>query len=303
MKRLHLALILICFLLVACANVPADTLPETTDITTVTVLMEITAEVPETTEVTTVTTAETTVETTTVTTTTTTVATTVATTATTATTTTTTTAATTAAPKPQKYPNIKTVLEGEYEYGEGVEPIIENIDGFTYVNGILIINKTYSLPEDYNPGDLDPTAKAAFEEMRAAAAKEGHTLKIISGFRPYSQQYSTYNNYAKRDGKELADRYSARAGHSEHQSGFAMDLNSLKQSFGDTKAGIWLAEHCAEYGFIIRYGKDMESSTGFMYEPWHIRYIGVDLAVAVSESGLSLEDFLGITSQYPAEEG
>ena len=205
-------------------------------------------------------------------------------------------------PTPSVSPHIKSVLEGEYEYGEGVAPIIENIDGFTYVNGILIVNKTYSLPKDYHPAELNPEAKAAFDDLKAAAANDGITLKIISGYRPYSQQYSTYHNYAKRDGYALADRYSARAGHSEHQSGFAMDINSLKSSFGETTAGKWLAENCAEFGFIIRYGYGKESSTGFMYEPWHIRYLGKELAKTVTESGLSLEEFLGITSVYPESE-
>ncbi len=288
MKRLYIALIIICVLLASCAETPAQTTNQTTEETIVTILTEAPktteTDIPETTEVIETTAPETTE-------------------ATTVTTSTATTVATTAAPKPQKSPHIKSVLEGEYEYGDGVEPVIEVVDGFTYVNGILIVNKTYSLPKDYNPGELNPEAKEAFEQMRAAAAKEGITLKIISGFRPYSQQYSTYNNYAKRDGKELADRYSARAGHSEHQSGFAMDLNSLNQSFGNTAAGIFVAEHCAEYGFILRYPSGKENFTGFMYEPWHIRYIGVELATAVTESGLSLEEYLGITSEYPAEEG
>ncbi len=295
MNRLHIALVLICVLLASCKETQVETAAPATEVTEAITLPVQTVAV-ETTEV---------IETTAVTTTevTTTEVTTTAATTAEATVATTTAAATaaTAAPEPQKSAHIKTVLDGEYTYGEGVEPVIENIDGFTYVNGILIVNKTYSLPEDYNPGELNPEAKAAFEEMRAAAAVEGLTLKIISGFRPYSQQYRTYNNYSKRDGKELADRYSARAGHSEHQSGFAMDLNSLSESFGNTAEGIWLAEHCAEYGFILRYGKDKESSTGFMYEPWHIRYLGVEIATAVTESGLSLEEYLGITSIYPVE--
>ena len=157
------------------------------------------------------------------------------------------------------------------------------------------------MPKDFNPAGLHPDAETAFSEMKAAAAAEGLTLKIISGFRPYSQQESTYNNYCKRDGKELADRYSARPGHSEHQTGFAMDINSLRQSFGETNEGIWLANHCAEYGFILRYGKEKENSTGFMYEPWHLRYVGIEIAKTVTESGLSLEEFLGITSEYPIE--
>lgn len=288
MKRIFL--IILCLLLASCAAEPIETTAVTeAPESVVTLLTE-----PVTTAVTTTVAPETTeiIETTVVTTT-------EATTTEVTTTVTTTTAATTAAPKPAKSEHIKTVLDGEYTFGG--EPVIENIDGFTYVNGILIVNKTYSLPEDFNPQGLHPDAETAFNEMKAAAATEGLTLKIISGFRPYSQQKSTYNNYCKRDGKELADQYSARPGHSEHQSGFAMDINSLRQSFGETSEGLWLAEHCAEYGFILRYGKEKESSTGFMYEPWHLRYIGTELAKTVTESGLSLEEFLGITSEYPIE--
>lgn len=204
----------------------------------------------------------------------------------------------TKAPKKPKSPPVASVLDGEYTYNDGSAPMIETVDGFTYVNGILIANKTYSLPEDYDPGKLHPDTQAAFDEMRAAAAAEGLTLKIISGYRPYSQQKSTYKNYSARDGKELADRYSARPGHSEHQTGHAIDLNSLRQSFADTAEGLWIAEHCAEYGFILRYGKDKEDKTGFMYEPWHLRYLGKELATAVTESGLCLEEFLGIPSEY-----
>lgn len=263
-----------------------ETAVTTTEI--VTVLFETTATAPETTvaETTAETTVETTVETTT---------------ETSAETTAETTVGTTAAPEttaPEKKGFMPSVLAGEYTYNDGSAPVIEIVDGVTYVNGILIANKTYSLPEDFNPGGLHPDAEAAFGNMQAAAAAEGVTLKIISGYRSYTQQTKTYATYSARDGKEAADRYSARPGHSEHQTGLAMDINSLQQRFADTAAGKWLAEHCAEYGFIIRYGAGKETETGFMYEPWHIRYLGVDLAKAVTESGLCLEEYLGITSAY-----
>lgn len=287
-------ILLLCFSLFGCdGESPAktettkNTSVETTDVVTVSFFPETTAVPVETTEETTTeTTIETTAETTAVTTTATTTASAIV-----------TTAATEPLP-PENNTFMPSVLSGEYTYNDGSAPVIEVVDGFTYVGGILIVNKTYSLPKTYNPGRLYPDAQAAFDQMQAAAAAEGLKLKIISGFRPYSQQYSTYNNYAARDGKELADRYSARPGHSEHQTGLAMDINSLRQSFANTAEGKWLAAHCAEYGFIIRYGADKESQTGFMYEPWHIRYLGVDLAKAVTESGLCLEEYLGITSVY-----
>jgi len=167
----------------------------------------------------------------------------------------------------------------------------------TYINGILIANKTYSLPSTYNPG-VDPDANAALSEMISAAKAEGVNLYQISGFRSYSTQQTLYNNYVARDGKAAADRYSARPGHSEHQTGLAFDLNSLEQSFGETKEGKWLAANCWKYGFIIRYPYDKESVTGYMYEPWHVRYLGKETAKAVYESGLCLEEYLDITSVY-----
>lgn len=167
----------------------------------------------------------------------------------------------------------------------------------TYIQGILIANKTYSLPSTYNPG-VDAEANSALSEMISAASKEGINLYQISGFRSYSTQVTLYNNYVARDGKAAADRYSARPGHSEHQTGLAFDLNSLEQSFGETKEGKWLAANCWKYGFIIRYPHDKEEITGYMYEPWHVRYLGKDVAKAVYESGLCLEEYLNITSVY-----
>lgn len=167
----------------------------------------------------------------------------------------------------------------------------------TYIDGILIANKTYALPKDYNPG-VDPEAQAAFDEMQAAAAAEGLNIYISSGFRSYDYQAGLYNRYVERSGKAEADRYSARPGHSEHQTGLAFDLNSIDISFADTDEYVWVKEHCAEYGFIIRYPEDGEKITGYMYEPWHIRYLGKDTAQKVSDSGLTLEEYLGIDSEY-----
>ena len=167
----------------------------------------------------------------------------------------------------------------------------------TLIDGILVANKTYKLPETYNPG-VDPAAQTALDEMIGGAAADGIELFVASAFRSYERQTTLYNNYVGRDGKEEADRYSARPGYSEHQTGLAFDLNSLEQSFGETAEGKWLAAHCAEYGFIIRYPLDKEDVTGFMYEPWHVRYLGKETAAAVSASGQCLEEYLGIDSVY-----
>ena len=167
----------------------------------------------------------------------------------------------------------------------------------TYIDGILVVNKTYPLPADYNPG-VDATAYEALTDMFSAAAAEGLSLWVKSGFRSYNDQYWQYNYYAERDGVALADTYSARAGHSEHQSGLAFDLNSLYKSFGNTAEGQWLAANCYKYGFIIRYPEGKEHITGYMYEPWHVRYVGIDAATAMYTAGVCLEEYLGITSSY-----
>lgn len=185
------------------------------------------------------------------------------------------------------------------EESEVAKPVngIEVIDGITYVQGILIANKTYALPSIYNPG-TDDEAYNALDEMQTAAAKEGIVLYVVSGFRDYDTQEEIYNRYVSYDGKANADRYSARPGHSEHQTGLAFDLNELEESFGETREGKWLAANAHKYGFIIRYPKGKEHITGYMYEPWHVRYLGKDIATKVYNSGLTLEEYLGITSQY-----
>ena len=178
------------------------------------------------------------------------------------------------------------------------EPEIKNIDGLTYVNGILIVNKTYSLPKDYNPGSLSVDAKNAFDEMQNAAKNDNIKLWIASGYRSYSLQTNLYNSYVLKDGKTKADTYSARPGHSEHQTGFAMDLNIIDSSFEGTPEAIWIEKNCYKYGFIIRYPKGKEEITGYKYEPWHVRYLGKELAEKVYNTGKTLEEYLNITSKY-----
>lgn len=175
---------------------------------------------------------------------------------------------------------------------------ITTVDGVTYVDGTLIANKTYALPETYAPGGLTEDTYAAFMQMQSAASAEGLYIFVKSGYRSFYDQRYIYNGYAASDGQALADRYSARAGHSEHQSGMAIDVNSTMNSFADTPEGIWLKNNCYKYGFIIRYPEGKEHITGYMYEPWHVRYLGVELATAVTESGLTLEEYFGITSSY-----
>lgn len=175
------------------------------------------------------------------------------------------------------------------------ETIIE--DGVTYIDGIMMASKTFSLPEDFDPG-VSEVALNAFNEMQEAAAEEGLDIYISSSYRSYADQERIYNRYVEEDGKEAADTYSARPGHSDHQTGLTFDLNSIDDSFGDTPESDWVKVNAHKYGFIIRYPEGKQDITGYQYEPWHIRYIGVEKATEVYESGLCLEEFLGVDSVY-----
>lgn len=164
----------------------------------------------------------------------------------------------------------------------------------TYVKGLIVVNKKHPLPADYNPGE-DPTAAKALKELITEA--QNNNLDIsnsYSGFRSYDYQAKLYQNYVNRDGQERADRYSARAGYSEHQTGLAFDLCSnsgaLLQSETECK---WVKDNAYKYGFIVRYLEEKEDITGYMYEPWHLRYVG-DLAKDIYDSGLTLEEYLGV---------
>lgn len=174
-----------------------------------------------------------------------------------------------------------------------VRPKIEKIDGLTYVEGILVVNKQYEVPSTYNPG-VNKEALNAFEKMKKAAQKDDIILTIKSGFRSYQSQKTIYNNNVSMHGEKSANRFSAKPGQSEHQTGLAFDLNSTLWSFANTKEAKWIANNCHKYGFIVRYPKDKEEITGYKYEAWHVRYLGVETATAVKNSGLCLEEYLGI---------
>lgn len=172
-------------------------------------------------------------------------------------------------------------------------------NGVASIDGVVIANKSYALPNNFGNGLTSETVNA-FNGMVSAASIEGISLYQVSGYRSYYDQQYIYNNYVARDGKAEADRYSARPGHSEHQTGMAIDVNSLYQSFENTNEGIWLNNNCYKYGFIIRYPKGKEEITGYMFEPWHIRYVGVDLATTLYNNGdwITIEEYFGIDSKY-----
>ena len=172
-------------------------------------------------------------------------------------------------------------------------------DGILYVDGILIVNKTFGLPESYGSG-LDATTEEAFYRMANAAWSQGILLDIVTEYRSYGEQARLYDYYIEVEHQSEENTTATKPGHSEHQSGFAIDANTLNPGFEDTEEGIWLNAHCAEYGFIIRYPADKVDKTGYKFEPWHIRYVGTDLASKLYKDGkwTTLEEYFGIPSYY-----
>nr|WP_238162549.1 M15 family metallopeptidase [Cohnella sp. AR92] len=206
----------------------------------------------------------------------------------------------------------------------------KNSDGLAVITNsdslLVLVNKKRNLSSSYIPEDLvvpdvefsfsgdSPKKKLrkaaadALEELFNAAKDDGVTLKAVSGYRSYATQKSIFDRNAELKGAEVANRTSAHPGQSEHQTGLAMDVSSasanfeLETTFGDTKEGKWLAKHAYEYGFIIRYPKDMQDITGYTYEPWHVRYVGKDVAKAVLDSGSkTLEEFMESYDQQARE--
>jgi zinc D-Ala-D-Ala carboxypeptidase len=147
---------------------------------------------------------------------------------------------------------------------------------------------------------LVDVAAAGVESLFSDAKKAGHDLVFSSGYRSSAYQKQLYDLYVNRDGPEVADRSSARAGYSEHQTGLAVDVNyateqcSLDICFGDTPAGKWIAENSHLYGFIVRYQNGKTAITGYQYEPWHLRYVGVETATKIFQSGKTMEEYFGL---------
>lgn len=179
----------------------------------------------------------------------------------------------------------------------------------------VLVNKKNELDPNYVPDDLViPNVRFSFEgndpkkQMRAVAAsaleklldeadKNGHDIVAVSGYRSYTRQETIYKSNVNRMGEESANKVSAKPGQSEHQTGLAMDVSSktagysLTDSFADLPEGIWLGNNAHKFGYIIRYQKDKTDITGYVYEPWHIRYVGEELATYLYENDLTLEEF------------
>lgn len=183
-----------------------------------------------------------------------------------------------------------------------------------YESDMILINKQYGLPKDYIPSDLSypdvayaqgvaeskkqmrEDAARALERMFAAALEDGIELLAVSGYRSYWTQHNIYERRLAEMGEDHVSKYNAKPGHSEHQTGLAMDVGcpgytDLTERFASTPAYRWLQQHAHEHGFIIRYTKYGEEETGYAFEPWHVRYVGEE-STAVWESGLTLESYV-----------
>ena len=170
----------------------------------------------------------------------------------------------------------------------------------TFIKGILIASKDYPLPATYALGE-DPVAREAFTKMASEAALSNFNLEAFSTYRSFEYQTELYERYVARDGKEKADRYSARPGYSEHQTGLAFDIGEVNYEqyyataeFGETEAGKWVAENAHRFGFIMRYPLGKEEITGYMHEAWHFRYVGPEIAKEIFEKNITLEEYLEI---------
>lgn len=173
---------------------------------------------------------------------------------------------------------------------------------------LVLVNKYHKLSSDYVPSDLEilsskyavgtqklrKEAKDKFMEMCDAAKEDGISIKAGSTYRSYSYQQGLYNRYVNRDGKKEADRYSARAGYSEHQTGLAIDILNGKNEFidEDNKEYDWLVNNCYKFGYILRYTKEDEAITGYQFESWHFRYVGTDVAMVIKDTGLTYDEYM-----------
>lgn len=210
---------------------------------------------------------------------------------------------------PKKEPDKETGAGQAVQTEDGIAVIAQPADI------AVLVNKQNKLPEDYNPADLvypdvrfifsekvekrkmRQEAATALEQMFKAAENDSILLAGVSAYRSHSTQITLFDRYVKRDGLVKARTYSAVPGTSEHETGLAIDVSGSEgkcaaaDCFADTKEAIWLEEHAHEYGFIIRYLKGKEEITGYQYEPWHLRYVGKELAAELAESGETLEEY------------
>ena len=194
--------------------------------------------------------------------------------------------------------------EGDFSFTSRTGAEIKREGGILTAGDTIIVNKSFALPEEYGPWTLtEETLNAYYELINTALAEQGYNLFAIDTFVSYANQGYAYDNYVWTNGYEKAESSVARAGHSEHQTGLAVDLNWIDVQFGETVEGKWLSDNCWRFGFIIRYPDGMEDETGFTYQPWHIRYVGNELAETLYNEGdwLTLEGYFGLPSEYTVD--
>jgi len=181
----------------------------------------------------------------------------------------------------------------------------------------VLVNKYFTLPDDYVPElvladssknqSIRPEADDAWDLMRAACETDtGYTLYLCSGYRTLEEQATLFSTSVSKQGVEHAISRNAYPGRSEHNLGLALDISttavgSISYSFGDTKAGMWVSTHAYQYGFILRYPQDKSDITGYVYEPWHYRYVGIDLATMLFTTGQTLEEYYAEVPVIPAD--
>jgi len=186
----------------------------------------------------------------------------------------------------------------------------KRIDAINKNTPLILVNKYYYLDETYIPDNLieidinfaskggiyaEKEAVKYFEELSTDAKSIGLTIKTISAYRSFDYQKNLYEGYLKNDTQEIVDTYSARPGHSEHQTGYAFDLYNEKisyTSFGKTKEFEWIKINAHKYGFIIRYTEESSYITGYKSEPWHLRYVGKNAAEYIYKNNITLEEYL-----------
>ncbi|MBQ2657167.1 MAG: M15 family metallopeptidase [Erysipelotrichaceae bacterium] len=203
------------------------------------------------------------------------------------------------------YPSIREMMEivNTKRYKELYSDITQTDLSKGY---LMLINKYYQLPADYEPDDLvyvesylgkgmlREAVYEAYKLLYADAKALGYNLQIVSAYRSYDYQKGLYQKYLNYDPREIVDTYSARPGHSEHQSGLCMDVSIPGYSLDNfylTEASRWLAENCWKYGFIIRYPDDKTDITGYQGEPWQLRYVGKETAEDVYKRGITYDEY------------
>ncbi|WP_438562939.1 M15 family metallopeptidase [Clostridium sp.] len=193
--------------------------------------------------------------------------------------------------------NNKEVIENKFSNINLSNP--SDVNSPLYINNILLVNKDYALPKSFNPGN-NKEMLSAFKSMQEAAKKDNITINIGSSFRSYSHQKSLYTSYVKSFGEENANRFSAKPGHSEHQTGLTIDIvgsdskTAINSKFDNTKESKWLLSNAHKFGFILRYPKGKEHITGYKYESWHYRYVGISHSKYFYDNTLTLEEYLNI---------